>query len=106
LLYGVGALASFLKGPVAPAVTLFTILFYSSTSVLLEVRNRAASGAVPRGKALQGVLTAEFRWLTSRQALGGILIGAAGFVVLLLLPVVMTGSWESARLMWNILEGS
>ena len=101
LLYGIGGLASFLKGPVALAVSLFTLLLYSSTSVLLEVKNLAASGAVTRREALERALFSQFRWLASRQALVGIIAGAALFSVFLLLPVFITGSWVSAQLMWR-----
>lgn len=99
--YSVGALSSFFKGPVAPAVTFFALALYSSTSLLLEIRGQAASGNTWRWEALRATFCREFRWLVSRQALFAILTGVAIGFFLLFLPVLVTGSWVSMELMWR-----
>jgi 4-amino-4-deoxy-L-arabinose transferase-like glycosyltransferase len=96
LLYGIGAVASFLKGPVAPAVSLSSLSLYSFVGVLLQP---AGPRAVPNG--LNETLVAEFGWFASRRALVGLLTGATVFLSLLMVPIVSTGSWASAVLMWQ-----
>lgn len=96
LLYGIGAIGAFLKGPVAPAVSLSSLGLYSSVGVLLHV--------IGRRSALNGLnetLLTEFQWLASRRALAGLLTGAAVFLSLLMIPIALTGSWTSAVLMWK-----
>ena len=101
LLYTAGAFAAFLKGPVAPAVSLSALFLYSSASAALRWKELRSQG-IPSGwdlwkKAFRG----EFLWFASRQGLMGMLMGAACFLLLLLLPVLMTGSWVGVHLMWK-----
>jgi 4-amino-4-deoxy-L-arabinose transferase-like glycosyltransferase len=96
LLYSIGAAASFLKGPVAPAVAFTAIVFYSSLETILAWK---AKGLAWTG--LKEPFLTEFRWLVSYKGLLGIAVGLAVFGCLLLMPVVSTGSWHSLELMWR-----
>jgi 4-amino-4-deoxy-L-arabinose transferase-like glycosyltransferase len=96
LLYSICAVASFLKGPVAPAVVFFSIIFYSVLeAVILARKNNFTSTAV------KDALFSKFQWIISWQGFFGALTGAAIFTVLMLIPVIFTGSWSSAELMWK-----
>jgi 4-amino-4-deoxy-L-arabinose transferase-like glycosyltransferase len=101
LLYPLGAVASFCKGPVAPAVVFAAITVYSVAGVLLALKERGFNRAVVRQTAVS-----EFRWLLSPSAAAAICAGVVTFALLLFLPVLTTGSMESVILMWreNILR--
>ncbi len=96
LFYAVGAAGCFVKGPVAPAVCLFAVLFFSAIESGLRIEKGRMVGA-----ALWKTVGEEFSWLLSGAAVKGILCGLLLFAVLLLLPVVSSGSWFPARLMWR-----
>jgi 4-amino-4-deoxy-L-arabinose transferase-like glycosyltransferase len=96
LLYGTAALGSFFKGPVAGAASFSAILLYSVTGVVARLRN---SGLTYLG--LRRAFYAEFRWIASPQGVAGLATGLTLFTALLLVPVVLTGSWSSVSLMWK-----
>ncbi|WP_028893498.1 ArnT family glycosyltransferase [Syntrophorhabdus aromaticivorans] len=96
LLYSVGAIASFVKGPVAPAVSLSSLGLYSCIGVLLQSRNQGFTA-----NALNGNVFAEFRWIVSHRALTGLLAGITIFGYLLFVHVAGAGSWLSSSLMWK-----
>ena len=96
IFYTVGAAASFIKGPVAPAVCLFAVLVWSTTETLVRFQ-----GARFRKSALAGIVCEEFSWILSRPALRGLLCGFLIFGAFLLLPVMLGGSWVSVALMWK-----
>ena len=96
LFYAVGAAACFVKGPVAPAVCLFAVLLFSAIESSLRIKKGRMDGA-----ALRKIGGEEFSWLLSGAAAKGILGGLLLFAVLLLLPVIWSGSWVSAQLMWR-----
>lgn len=96
--YGTGAVASFCKGPVAPAVALFAAGSYSLAAVAYRCRAAAAQGLPWQAQAWP-ILREEFRWLLSAPALAAIVAGAALFSALLLWPVAATGSWLPVQLM-------
>lgn len=96
LLFSVSAVSSFCKGPVAPAVVFFSITFYSIFETILELRQNKLTLS-----ELKKVFFSKFRWILSLQGLAGVLTGIVIFITLLLLPVITTGSWSSAELMWK-----
>ncbi len=96
LLYIVGAVASFCKGPVAPAVIFTSLGFYSSIETLISAKKEGFARATFRKS-----VSLEFRWIFSWQGLWGMFAGSFIFTLLLLLPVITTGSWESVQLMWR-----
>ncbi len=94
--YAVGAVASFLKGPVAPAVALFTVSFSSLVDVCWDLRETGwGSGA------LWQIIKKRFFWVLSYPGVSGIMVGIVLFGLLLLLPVFATGSWYSVSMMWK-----
>lgn len=95
-LFGISAISSFCKGPVAPAVVFFSITIYSIFETILELRKQKFTYF-----ELKKVFLLKFRWIFSLQGLAGILTGIVIFLILLLLPVLSTGSWSSAELMWK-----
>jgi len=101
LLYIVGAIAAFCKGPVAPAVIFISIGFYSAIELLINLRKKGFAWIV-----FKKVFYSEFCWIFSSQGFAGFVAGLSFFTGLLLAPVVLTGSWQSVELMWreNILR--
>ncbi|OPY75027.1 MAG: Undecaprenyl phosphate-alpha-4-amino-4-deoxy-L-arabinose arabinosyl transferase [Syntrophorhabdus sp. PtaU1.Bin058] len=96
ILYCVGALVAFCKGPVAPAVAFAVMIVIGACNVFAGLRrNGFTAGTIRRG------LLAEFRWILSRQGIAGACAGAALFAIILFLPVMATGSWDSVMLMWR-----
>lgn len=96
LLYCIGAVSAFLKGPVAPAVAFSAIGFYS----LVRFVTAARTGRFTREKA-QTAFFLHFNWIASLRGGLAVLAAAALFAFLFLLPVLVTGSWDSAELMWR-----
>jgi 4-amino-4-deoxy-L-arabinose transferase-like glycosyltransferase len=96
LLYSTCAVASFCKGPVAPAVVFSSIIFYSVFETIIQARKNAFTLT-----AVKDAFLSKFRWIISWQGFFGVLGGAAIFVILLLMPVIFTGSWSSVELMWK-----
>ena len=70
LFYAVGAAGCFVKGPVAPAVCLFAVLFFSAIESGLRIEKGRMVGA-----ALWKTVGEEFSWLLSGAAVKGILCG-------------------------------
>jgi hypothetical protein len=96
MLYCTGALVAFCKGPVAPAVAFSVIVAAGACNILAGLRREGFTGDTIR----KGILS-EFRWILSRQGIAGACAGAALFAVILFLPVIVTGSWDSVMLMWR-----
>jgi 4-amino-4-deoxy-L-arabinose transferase-like glycosyltransferase len=96
LLYIVGAVAAFCKGPVAPAVIFISIGFYSTTELLINLRKKGFTGF-----AFKEGFSSEFYWVFSFKGFLGMLAGLVFFTGLLLVPVILTGSWQSVELMWR-----
>ena len=95
-LYGIGTISAFLKGPVAPAVSFFVIGFYSLARALTPLRTQKQSWLKVRDLFLS-----HFRWVLSWQGLVSIIAALSIFALLLLMPVLVTGSWQSVALMWR-----
>jgi len=95
-LYSICAIASFFKGPVAPAVVFSSITFYSVIEALVQTRKNGFTFS-----AAKEALLSKLRWIVSWQGLFGVLAGAAIFMIFLLMPVILTGSWSSVELMWK-----
>jgi 4-amino-4-deoxy-L-arabinose transferase-like glycosyltransferase len=89
--YMVGAVSSFLKGPVAPAVCVAAIGFYSLWRLLQGLKN----------SPFRILFREHFRWIWSLQGLAGLFFGAVLFSLLLLLPVIFTGFWDPVYLMFK-----
>lgn len=96
LFYSTGAITSFLKGPVAPAVSLASLGLYSCVGVLLEYQKQC----FPKN-ALENTVSDKFRWIATRHAFAGLVIGSIVFIFMLLAPTIITGSWTSLSLMWK-----
>ena len=96
LFYSTGAIASILKGPVAPAVSLASLGLYSCVGALLEYKEQG----FPKN-ALENTLSDKFRWIATRHAVAGLVIGGTIFILMLLAPSIITGSWTSLSLMWK-----
>lgn len=96
IFYIIGAIGSFCKGPVAMAVPIFVIVFYSFACCINDMCSTPFSIA-----SLKNVLLNRFKWLVSSEGLIGILAGALVFAALLFLPVIASSSWESLSLMWR-----
>jgi 4-amino-4-deoxy-L-arabinose transferase-like glycosyltransferase len=96
LFYSTGAIASFLKGPVAPAVSLASLGLYSCVGVMLEYKDQG----FPKN-ALENTVSDKFRWIATRHAVAGLVIGGTIFILMLLAPSIITGSWSSLSLMWK-----
>ncbi len=101
LLYIIGAVAAFCKGPVAPAVIFISIGFYSTAELFINLKNKGFTCA-----SFKERFYSEFYWIYSWKGLAGLLTGLTFFTGFLLAPVVLTGSWQSVELMWreNILR--
>jgi 4-amino-4-deoxy-L-arabinose transferase-like glycosyltransferase len=96
LFYGTGAIASFLKGPVAPAVSLASLGLSSCVGVLLQHKDQG----FPKN-AFNKTFSAQFRWIATKHAFTGLAIGGVIFISMLLAPAIMTGSLTSLSLMWK-----
>jgi 4-amino-4-deoxy-L-arabinose transferase-like glycosyltransferase len=96
MLYCVGALVAFCKGPVAPAVAFSVMVATSAYNVFAELRKEGLAGGTIRKSLLS-----EFRWILSRQGIVGVCTGAVLFAFILFLPVMVSGSWDSVMLMWR-----
>jgi 4-amino-4-deoxy-L-arabinose transferase-like glycosyltransferase len=96
LFYGTGAIASFLKGPVAPAVSITSLGFYSCVGAFLRYKDHG----YPKD-AFKTTVSAEFRWIATRQAFASLVAGSAAFVLLILFQTVITQSWVPLSLMWK-----
>lgn len=96
LLYIIGAIAAFCKGPVAPAVIFTSIGFYSIIHLVINLREQGFTGT-----AFKKGFSSEFHWIFSWKGFLGLLAGLAVFAGLLLAPVILTGSWQSVDLMWR-----
>ncbi len=94
VLYCLAALGSFLKGPVAAATGISVISLYSFIAFLFRLR------ALP-GETWRSAFFSEFRWIASRNGVVALASGVALFALLLLAPVLFTGSWTSVSLMWK-----
>jgi 4-amino-4-deoxy-L-arabinose transferase-like glycosyltransferase len=96
MIYIVSAIASFCKGPVAPAVIFTSIGFYSTIELLINLRKKGFTRIV-----FKEGFSSEFIWIFSWKGLLGLLAGFAFFTGLLMVPVLLTGSWQSVELMWR-----
>jgi 4-amino-4-deoxy-L-arabinose transferase-like glycosyltransferase len=96
LLYIVAAIAAFCKGPVAPAVIFISIGFYSTAEFFMNLRSERFTRT-----AFKKCFSSEFWWIFSWKGLLGLFAGLLFFTGLLLLPVVLSGSWQSVELMWR-----
>ena len=94
--YCIGAIASFFKGPVALAVVFAVAIVYSAVRILFSFRKQELSWRFTREQIFH-----EYKWILSWQGLAGAFSGMVLFVILLLLPVLFTGSWDSVSLMWK-----
>jgi 4-amino-4-deoxy-L-arabinose transferase-like glycosyltransferase len=92
MFYMIGAVGSFFKGPVAPAVSIFTVFLYSICSVLVA-RNDSAS--------IRKALSNEFFWIVSAPAVWSIVASLILFGALFVAPIMLTGSWLPASMMWK-----
>ena len=92
MFYVIGAIGSFFKGPVAPAVAIFTVFLYSTCSVLVARNDRAS---------LRKALSYEFFWIASAPAAWSMVAGLMLFGVLFVVPIMLTGSWLPASMMWK-----
>ncbi|MCX5813256.1 MAG: glycosyltransferase family 39 protein [Proteobacteria bacterium] len=96
LLYIVSAIASFCKGPVAPAVIFTSIGSYSTIELLINLKKKGFTRI-----AFKEGFSSEFCWIFSWKGFLGLFAGLAFFTGLLLAPVILTGSWQSVELMWR-----
>ncbi|MBA4390166.1 MAG: hypothetical protein C0399_04430 [Syntrophus sp. (in: bacteria)] len=94
--YCIGAIASFCKGPVALVVAFAVVIVYSTVRILFSFREQGFSWHFTREQIFH-----EYKWILSWQGLAGAFSGIILFVILLLLPVLFTGSWDSVSLMWK-----
>ncbi len=92
MFYIIGAIGSFFKGPVAPAVAIFTVFLYSTCSVFVAQNDRAS---------LRKALTSEFFWIASAPAAWSIVASLILFGIFFLMPIMLTGSWLPASMMWK-----
>lgn len=95
-IYTAGAIASFLKGPTGASVVIFSMGFYGLITMLLNLHKKGFSYNLLKKEFLE-----QFRWIISWNGLTAMSIGIAIFLILLFLPVWVTGSWESVQLMWR-----
>ncbi len=96
LLYSICSVSAFCKGPLSPAVVFVSIIFYCAFETILEARKNRFSP-----NALKDAFFSKFIWIFSWQGLAGVFAGTLIFAVLLVIPVVFTGSWSSVELMWR-----
>ncbi len=92
--YLIAAVSSFCKGPLAPAVAVTAVIAVSCVETIWDIRQDGFGRT--RMKAAE-----QFDWILSRKGILGAVCGLALFVLLLFLPVIMTGSWEAVELMWR-----
>ncbi|MCX8110718.1 MAG: glycosyltransferase family 39 protein [Syntrophorhabdaceae bacterium] len=95
-IYIAGAISSFFKGPAGASVVFFSICFYSFILLLINLQQRGLFYKNVKEEFLK-----QFRWVASWRGMTSISIGVGVFFILLFLPVWITGSWESVRLMWR-----
>lgn len=96
MLYCTGALVAFCKGPVGPAVAFAVMVVTGACNVFGEMKREGLAW----DRIRKGILY-EFRWILSRQGVLGACAGGVLFAVILFLPVIATGSWDSVMLMWR-----
>jgi 4-amino-4-deoxy-L-arabinose transferase-like glycosyltransferase len=96
LIYIIGAIAAFCKGLVAPAVIFISLGFYSTIELLINIRKKRLIWM-----AFKEGFSSEFYWIFSFKGFMGLFSGFTLFAGLLLVPVVLTGSWQSVELMWR-----
>jgi len=96
LIYTIGAVSAFIKGPVAPSVVFFAVVLYSLIRVLMHFKSKGGKVNI-----LKNTFLGEFSWILSRNGALSMLCGIIVFTLLLLMPVWATGSWESVQLMWR-----
>jgi 4-amino-4-deoxy-L-arabinose transferase-like glycosyltransferase len=94
LFYLVGAVSSFCKGPLAPAVAVTTVFTVSCVEMFVDIRQDGF-------KRMGRTVAAYFDWILSLKGVLAAGCGLSLFAVLLFLPVMMTGSWEAVALMWR-----
>jgi 4-amino-4-deoxy-L-arabinose transferase-like glycosyltransferase len=99
--YSVGALSSFLKGPVAPAVAGTAAVAYSLFEAVSRLVKARRDGEDLTWTTMRGTICQEFRWIFSKSGVLGLLFGLIVFAFLLFLPVLVTGSFTSVELMWK-----
>ncbi len=92
--YVVAAVSAFCKGPVAPAVALMTTAALSVTEIVADVRSNGRVRA-------RVCLARHFGWILSLKGSLAALCGLIVFALLFFLPVIATGSWDAAELMWR-----
>ncbi len=92
--YLVAALSSFCKGPVAPAVALVTTVALSSMETIVDIRHSGTH-------RIRQSLARHFNWIASLRGSLAALCGLAAFILLLFLPVIVTGSRDAVELMWR-----
>jgi len=94
-IYSIGSIGSFMKGPIGLSVALFSMGFYSLFCIFLKLHQNFSFSE------LRYEFFEKFKWLISKSALISLCIGMLIFLILLLLPVWVTGSWEPVQLMWR-----
>ncbi len=94
IFYLVGAVSSFCKGPLAPAVAVTTVCALSGVDLFFDVRTDGIGG-------VRGKIARYFPWILSLKGFLAALCGLALFALLLFLPVLVTGSWDAVTLMWR-----
>jgi hypothetical protein len=82
-------------------VSLSALFLYSFASAALRWKDLKSDEPVHGREWWKKTFKGEFLWFASRQGLVGMFTGIACFLVLLLLPVLMTGSWTGVHLMWK-----
>jgi 4-amino-4-deoxy-L-arabinose transferase-like glycosyltransferase len=95
VVYCAAALGSFFKGPVAAVAGFVVIFVYSVITSVMRLKES------PSGRTRLAVFLSEFRWIASGKGAGAALSGLGLFALLLFAPVILTGSWDSAALMWK-----
>ncbi len=95
-LYALAATSAFLKGPVAPAVGFSAIGFYSLVRCVTDLRTGR-----PSRETVKKAFFSHFKWVASGPGLLSIGVAFLVFAALFLMPVMATGSWQSAELMWR-----
>jgi len=92
--YLIGAVSSFCKGPLAPAVAVTTVCALSGVDLFFDVRRDGI-------EEMRGKIARCFHWILSLKGFLAALCGLALFALLLFLPVFVTGSWDAVTLMWR-----
>jgi len=96
LFYDTGAIASFMKGPVAPAVSFTSLGLDSCMDAFLQYKDQGYSR-----DAFNNTVSAEFRWIATGRAFASFVMGGTIFIMLLLSQALMTQSWVPLSLMWK-----